>query len=120
MPAAVSRWTAQLEALVNQLTVEHQAQVMVTQQTTDAAIHLKNAFDQVEKVAADLGGIAHHLFDIKNLMEGFPGFVIGSIGEVARRYNSAAETVAQGGNHLSYAARVLYDAANRLNGNKNG
>lgn len=120
MPAAIKQWTAQLEALVNQLSVEHQAQITVTEKTSDAAAHLKSAFDQVEKVAADLISISNDFFDLKNMMQGFPGFVNATIGEVARQYNTAAASVAQGGNNLNDAARILQEAANRLNGSSNG
>ncbi len=120
MPAAVKLWTSQLEALVNQLGVEHKAQTTVTQQTADTAAHLKDAFDQVEEVATSLRSISKDFFDVMNMMQRFPDVVNASVDEVARQYNSAAASVAQGGNNLSYAAHVLYEAANRLNSGSNG
>ncbi|HEU0001510.1 MAG TPA: hypothetical protein VFQ36_11450 [Ktedonobacteraceae bacterium] len=120
LPAAIKLWTSQLEALVNQLGVEHQAQITVTQQTADAAANLRVVFDQVEEVANSLRSISKDFFDVMNMMQGFPDVVNASIGEVARQYNNAAASVAQGGTNLNYAARMLYDVANRLNGGSNG
>lgn len=116
LPAAINQWTNQLSGLVNQLTVEHQAQATVTQQTADIAIKLQAALTQIHDAANHLRSMSKDFYDIMNTQKAFPDAVKASLGDVIRDYNNAAASVAQGGNNLAYAARMLYDAANRLNG----
>ena len=116
LTAAINLWTSQLASLISQLNVEHQAQATVTQQTAEVAAKLQAVPDQVQEAANHLRSMSKDFYDIMNTQRAFPDAVKASLGDVIRDYNNAAASVAQSGNNLNYAARVLFDAANRLNG----
>lgn len=116
LPATINQWTGQLGGLVNQLSVEHQAQTTVSQMTADVASGLQDALRNIHNASNELRSMANDFFTIMNMQKDFPNAVKASLNEVIRDYNNAAANVAQGGNNLAYAARMLFDAANRLNG----
>lgn len=120
LPAAINQWTNQLGALVNQLGIEHQAQTTVSQMTADAATGLQDALKNIHQAANELRSMANDFFTIMNTQKDFPNAVKASLNDVIRDYNNAATSVAQGGNNLAYAAKMLFDAASRLNGSGNG
>lgn len=116
MPAAINQWTGQLSTLINELSVEHQAQTIVTQQIAEAAAKLQVAFEQAQEAANNLGAMSTHFYDIMNMMKAFPDTVRSSLGQVTRDYNDAAARVAQGGYQLNNAASMLLNVVSRLNG----
>jgi hypothetical protein len=119
LPAAITQWTNQLGNLVNQLTIEHKAQTTVSQMTADAALGLQDALKNIHQAANELRSMSNDFFTIMNTQKEFPAAVKLGLNDVIRDYNNAAASVAQGGNNLAYAARMLLDAANRLNGGGN-
>lgn len=116
----INQWSTQLEALVTQLSNEHKAQTTISQMTADAATGLQEALKVIHQASVELRSMAMDFYTVMNTQKAFPDAVKTSLNDVIRDYNNAAASVAQGGNNLAYAARILYEAANRLNGGGNG
>ena len=112
----INQWSNHLSGLVTQLTNEHQAQTTVSQMTADAARGLQEALKEIQQASNNLRSMAADFYSILNMQKAFPDVVKASLNDVIRDYNNAAANVAQGGSNLSYAAKILYDAAGRLNG----
>jgi hypothetical protein len=109
LPGKLDQWTAQLVTLVTQLGLELDAQRGVTQQIADAAPYLRDSVSKIQDAANNLHSVAQDLFNVMNMQKVVLDTARSSFGDVA-----------QGGNNLTYAAQLLYNAANRLNGSAVG
>lgn len=116
LPAAINQWTGQITGLVNQLTIEHQAQTTVSQITADAATGLQDALKTIHQSSNNLRGMANDFYTIMNIQKDFPNVVKASLDNATRDYVNAASGVAQSAQNLAYAAQMLMSVANHLNG----
>lgn len=116
LPSAITQWSNQLGSLVQQLGNQYNAQATLSQMAANAGTNLQQALKEISAASNELRSMANDFFTMMNAQKDFPNLVRSSLNDVLRDYNNAAASVAQGGNNLSYAARQLYEVANRLNG----
>jgi len=105
LPTAINQWSNQLTGLVTQLGNQYNAQATLSQMAASAGTNLQQALKEIGSASNELRSMANDFFTMMNSQK-----------DVLRDYNSAAASVAQGGNNLGYAAQRLYEVANRLNG----
>ena len=109
LPSAINQWAVQLEELVKELRIEHQAQINVTQQTSEVAAKLQMALEQVQDAANSLRSLSKDYFEVMNMMQAFPATVNGNLSQVSQ----AIVTV---NGNLSQLSQAISNAASRLNG----